>query len=87
MDIRQVGLSDLRRNVGMVTQEVQLFAASVRDNLTFFRREIDDAQILAALEELSLLEWLRSLPDGLDTQLEGGGKGLSAGEAQLLAQR
>jgi ABC-type multidrug transport system fused ATPase/permease subunit len=84
-DIRQVGLSDLRRSVGMVTQEVQLFAASVRDNLTFFRREIDDAKILAALEELGLDAWLRSLPAGLDTELEGGGKGLSAGEAQLLA--
>jgi ABC-type multidrug transport system fused ATPase/permease subunit len=69
----------------MVTQEVQLFAASVRDNLTFFRREIDDAKILAALEELGLDAWLRSLPAGLDTELEGGGKGLSAGEAQLLA--
>jgi len=84
-DIRDVGLSDLRQHVGMVTQDVQLFEASIRDNLTLFNRRIPDNQVLAALEELGLGDWHRSLPEGLDTQLESGGWGLSAGEAQLLA--
>jgi ATP-binding cassette subfamily B protein len=84
-DIRDVGLSDLRRHVGMVTQDVQLFEASIRDNLTFFNTRVPDGQVLAALEELGLGDWHRSLPDGLDTRLESGGWGLSAGEAQLLA--
>lgn len=75
----------LRRRVGMVTQDVQLFRASVRDNLTFFDSRIDDTQIHAVLEELGLTNWVEGLSDGLDTMLETGGGGLSAGEAQLLA--
>jgi ATP-binding cassette subfamily B protein len=71
--------------VAIVTQDVQLFQASVRDNLTFFDRSISDERIQAVIEELELADWYQSLPDGLDTQLEMGGQGLSAGEAQLLA--
>ena len=69
----------------MVTQDVQLFRASVRDNLTFFDRAIPDEQIMEAIHRLELEEWLTSLPDGLDTVLESGSGGLSAGQAQLLA--
>jgi ATP-binding cassette subfamily B protein len=85
VDIRQVALADLRRRVGVVTQDVQLFRATVRDNLTFFDRSISDERILQVLEELGLGRWYRSLPMGLDTELESGGSGLSAGEGQLLA--
>jgi ATP-binding cassette, subfamily B, bacterial len=76
---------DLRRRVGMVTQDVQLFRASVRDNLTFFNDEITEEQILDAIHRLELDSWLASLPNGLDTLLESGSGGLSAGQAQLLA--
>jgi ATP-binding cassette subfamily B protein len=69
----------------MVTQDVQLFGASVRDNLTFFNARFSDEQLLTVLKELGLWDWLQTLPDGLDTKLEPGGKGLSAGEAQMLA--
>jgi ATP-binding cassette subfamily B protein len=75
----------LRSRVAMVTQDVQLFQASVRDNLTFFDRCIPDDRIRAAIAELELEPWYESLPDGLDSELEAGGGGLSAGEAQLLA--
>ncbi len=84
-NVRQMYLSDLRRRVGIVTQNIQLFHATVRDNLTFFNRAITDEQIMRVIRELELAEWLQSLPDGLDTKLEAGGGGLSAGEAQLLA--
>jgi ABC-type multidrug transport system fused ATPase/permease subunit len=69
----------------MVTQNIQLFHATVRDNLTFFDASISDARILQVIDDLELGEWFRSLPDGLDTELESGGGGLSAGEQQLLA--
>jgi ABC-type multidrug transport system fused ATPase/permease subunit len=69
----------------MVTQDVQLFQASIRDNLTFFNHHITDERIVPVLQELGLWNWVRSLPDGLDTTLAAGGQGLSAGEAQLLA--
>ena len=82
-DVRNVPLDDLRGRVGLVTQDVQLFHASVRDNLTFFDPTISDARIVEVLRELELLDWMRSLPEGLDTQI--GPRSLSAGEAQLLA--
>ncbi len=69
----------------MVTQNVQLFHATVRDNLTFFDDRVSDDRIRQVIDELGLGEWLESLPKGLDTVLESGGGGLSAGEAQLLA--
>ena len=78
-------LSDIRSHVGMVTQDVQLFRASVRDNLTFFDKSIPDQRILDALEILGLDEWFSALDYGLDTRLEASGRGLSAGQAQLLA--
>jgi ABC-type multidrug transport system fused ATPase/permease subunit len=84
-DLRELQLETVRRNVAIVTQDVQLFRASIRDNLTFFDRSIPDAQILATLEELELGDWYRSLPKGLDTELDTGNRSLSAGEAQLLA--
>jgi ATP-binding cassette subfamily B protein len=78
-------LKALRERVALVTQDVQLFQATVRDNITFFNRSIPDGQILAVLHELELDEWLQALPKGLDTRLETGGRSISAGEAQLLA--
>ncbi|HEX2034617.1 MAG TPA: ABC transporter ATP-binding protein [Chloroflexota bacterium] len=89
VDLRAARHQDIRARVGLVTQEVQLFRASIRDNLTFFDRAVPDAHLQAALRALGLWEWYEALPAGLDTEvsLGGGGRaaGLSAGEAQLLA--
>ncbi|MEP7356379.1 MAG: ABC transporter ATP-binding protein [Anaerolineales bacterium] len=85
VDVREARLDALRRRIGVVTQDVQLFRATVRDNLTFFDPAVADDRILAVIDELGLGPWYRALPAGLDTQLEGGSAGLSAGQAQLLA--
>ncbi len=85
IETRAVDLTQLRHAVGMVTQDVQLFHGSVRDNVRFFDPSVSDTQINNVLRELGLDIWIKSLPAGLDTQLEPGGKGLSAGQAQLLA--
>jgi ABC-type multidrug transport system fused ATPase/permease subunit len=85
IDTRTARLHDLRTRVAMVTQEVQLFHASVRDNLTFFDNTITDERIMEVIDDLGLGDWLARLPNGLDTELAGNGGGLSAGEAQLLA--
>ena len=84
-NIRHLPLSDLRQHIGMVTQDVQLFHATVRDNLTLFDKRIPDERVRCVLRDLGLDEWLAGLPDGLDTMLEASGGGLSAGQAQLLA--
>jgi ATP-binding cassette subfamily B protein len=84
-DLRQSRQADLYGRVGMVTQDVQLFHATVRDNLTLFDTGIPDARILTVLDEVGLREWLDRLPHGLATELSGDDSNLSAGEAQLLA--
>lgn len=83
--LHQLPVQELRRRVGMVTQNIQLFHATVRENLTFFDSSIPDEAVLQALRDLGLWDWYAALPRGLDTELESGGGGLSAGEAQLLA--
>jgi ABC-type multidrug transport system fused ATPase/permease subunit len=83
--LSQATLADLRSRVGIVTQDVQLFRASVRDNLTFFDDTIGDQTILDVINDLGLEAWYNALSDGLDTRLDADGSGLSAGEAQLLA--
>lgn len=84
VDVRQLTLKTLRKRVGLVTQDVQLFRGTVRENLTFFDPGITDEKIYEALELLGLRRWVEKLPQGLDTPLHGEGGGLSAGEAQLL---
>jgi ATP-binding cassette subfamily B protein len=92
-DAGQLPLATIRSRVGAVTQNIQLFGASVRDNLTLFAGSDagpqlappDDQRIIDTLEEIGLGAWYRALPAGLDTQLEANGSGLSAGQAQLLA--
>ncbi len=85
VELRRVASDDLRRRVGVVTQDVQLFQATLRENITFFDDRIGDEAIEMALTELGLDTWVRTLPEGLNTPLGAGGRGFSAGEAQLLA--
>jgi len=80
-----VEMTNLRRRVAMVTQDVQLFRATIRENLTFFDPSVPDAHLNEVIERLELHSWLATLPDGLDTVLDSGSGGLSAGQAQLLA--
>ncbi len=85
VDVRAVRLAAVRSRVGLVSQEVHLFHASVRDNLTLFDNGVSDERISAVLDTLGLASWLRELPRGLDTPLLTEGAGLSAGQAQVLA--
>jgi ATP-binding cassette, subfamily B, bacterial len=82
VDLQSAALDEVRRRATMVTQDVQLFHASVRDNLTFFDGSIDDARVAEVLERIGLEGWLRRMGD-LGSEMRGGE--LSAGEAQLLA--
>jgi ABC-type multidrug transport system fused ATPase/permease subunit len=85
VDVRDLTLDALRSRVAVVSQDVELFRASVRDNLTLFgARPADDARLRAVLDQVGLAGWLAAQPDGLDTRLAGA-QGLSAGEGQLLA--
>ena len=85
VDTTTISLADLRARTGVVSQDVHLFAASIRDNLALFEPAVTDDQIRTALGELGLVEWVDAMPDGLDTVLGPAGSGLSAGEGQLIA--
>jgi ABC-type multidrug transport system fused ATPase/permease subunit len=85
IDVRDLSASGLRRRIGIVTQEVEVFRASVRDNLTVFGTlDGTDAEVVEAIETVGLGDWYHSLEHGLDHHLEGDTE-LSAGEGQLLA--
>ncbi|PZW29388.1 ATP-binding cassette subfamily B protein/ATP-binding cassette subfamily C protein [Thermosporothrix hazakensis] len=85
IDIRELAVTDLRKRIGMVTQDIQLFHASIRDNLTFFDESIPDHRVEEALALVGLAAWYKRQPEGLSTLLAPDNTGLSAGEAQLLA--
>lgn len=85
VDIRTLRREEVRRRIGLVTQDVQLVSGTVRENLTLFDPSIPDARVAEALRELGLADWVAALPQGLDTRLGGADTGLSGGEAQLLA--
>ena len=84
-DVRATALDDLRARVGMVTQDVQLFQATLSENLAFFDQSWGPAALQSALDAAQLTEWVKALSAGIETPLASGGQGFSAGEAQLLA--
>ncbi len=80
-----IAIADFRARAGVVSQDVHLFGASIRDNLTLFDSSINDEQVRTALTDLDLLDWVEGMPNGLDTELGPSGDGLSGGEGQLIA--
>ena len=85
VDLRDLTRAQVRSRVVLVTQEVHVLSATVRDNLTLFDPSVPDDRILDAIERLGLADWFARLPEGLDTLVRHGGAGMSAGEAQLLS--
>lgn len=83
--IDEVSLEDLRDKISYVTQNVELFQATIRDNVTLFDKRINDQRIISILDDIGLGEWLNKMPEGLDTIISSSEYGISAGEAQLLA--
>jgi ABC-type multidrug transport system fused ATPase/permease subunit len=81
--LTEISSHDLREKIAYVTQDVQLFMASVRDNITFFDPSIKDSIIIETIYDMGLKDWYENLSHGLDTQIKPGG-GMSSGEAQLL---
>ena len=84
-DVARIEEDELRRGVGVVPQEVQIFAATVRDNLTLFSGTDQDSDLVQVLDAVGLGDWLDRLPRGLDTQIGSGGHGLSTGQEQLMS--
>jgi ABC-type multidrug transport system fused ATPase/permease subunit len=84
-DVRDVTLESLRRNIGLVLQDVFLFNATVRDNIAFGVTHADDEQIIAAAKIARIHDFIMSLPDGYDTWVGERGVTLSGGQKQRVA--
>lgn len=84
-DIRDVTQQSLRRNIGFVQQNVFLFDADIRENLRYGNPDATDSQMLEALEAANLGEFIRSLPEGLSTQVGEHGTRLSGGQKQRIS--
>lgn len=83
-DTKTLSDETIRQKVSYVTQDVQLFNASVRDNLTLFDSSISDEKIMATIEQIGILDWFKKLPEGLETKISTEAPFLSTGELQLL---
>lgn len=84
-DLRSFTQRDLRRAIGLVSQDVYLFHGSVRDNLAFGHPEADEAALWRALDMAEARSFVEALPQGLDTLVGERGQKLSGGQRQRLA--
>ena len=84
-DIRDSSILDLRSLIGIVTQDSHMFHESIRDNLRYAKNNATDEEISSACEAAQIGEFIKSLPNGLDTVVGERGHRLSGGEKQRLA--
>lgn len=85
VDLREADPAEVRQQIAVVPQETVIFAASARDNLRYGFWEADDDALWAAAEAANAAEFLRRLPEGLDTFMGEGGARLSGGQRQRIA--
>ncbi|GAA1011974.1 thiol reductant ABC exporter subunit CydD [Streptomyces thermogriseus] len=85
VDARALAGDDVRRLVGLCAQDAHLFDSSVRENLLLAKKDATEAELRDALARARLLDWVDTLPDGLDTLVGEHGARLSGGQRQRLA--
>ncbi|MBR0231583.1 MAG: ABC transporter ATP-binding protein [Clostridia bacterium] len=85
ININKIKKADLRRSLGMVLQDVNLFTGTVMENIRYGRLDATDEECIAAAKLANADSFISVLPDGYQTMLEGDGSGLSQGQRQLLA--
>lgn len=85
ININKIKKADLRRSMGVVLQEVNLFTGTVMENLRYGRPDATDEECIAAAELANADTFINLLPDGYNTVLSGDGNGLSQGQRQLLS--
>lgn len=85
MDENTINFNDLRNQIGFVTQDTQLFAGTIRENLTFVNPEANEDQLMDVLRKASCIKLLERAEKGLETMIGEGGLKLSGGEKQRLS--
>ena len=85
ININKIKKADLRRSLGMVLQDTNLFTGTVMDNIRYGRLEATDEECIAAAKRAGAHDFITRLPQGYDTPLSGNGSNLSQGQRQLLS--
>ena len=85
ININKIKKSDLRRSLGIVLQDVNLFTGTVMDNIRYGKLDATDEECMAAAKLANADGFIRMLPDGYQTLLSGDGSGLSQGQRQLIS--
>ena len=85
VDIKEVSRDEIRKNVGVVTQDSHLFHDSIKNNLIYAKEDASESEIWSALESAQISDFVKSLPDKLDTIVGDRGYRLSGGEKQRIA--
>ncbi|MHA1445746.1 MAG: ABC transporter ATP-binding protein [Candidatus Heimdallarchaeaceae archaeon] len=85
INIKEIDLETLRRNIAVVPQDVYLFSGSVKDNLKFGKKDATDDEIYDVCLMLGLHDYILKLPEGYDTDVKEGGSRLSLGQRQLIS--
>ena len=84
-DIRNIKLNSLRKNIGMVQQDVYLFAGTIFDNIKYGRPDATKEEVIEAAKEANAYDFIMSLPKGFDTDIGQRGIKLSGGQKQRLS--
>lgn len=84
-DLKKVSLMTLRAYVSIVSQDVIIFSGTIRDNLQYGRKEVNEKEMIQAAKDAEIHDFIKSLPDGYDTLIGEGGMGLSGGQVQRLS--
>lgn len=85
ININKIKKNDLRHSLGVVLQEVNLFTGTVMDNIRYGKLDATDEECIAAAKLANADGFIRMLPDGYNTMLQGDGSGLSQGQRQLIS--
>ncbi len=85
ININKIKKPDLRRSLGIVLQDVNLFTGTVRENIRYGKLDATEEEVIAAAKLANADSFIRRLPEGYDTVLTGDGSGLSQGQRQLLS--
>jgi len=84
-DIRTLTMDSVRRNIGIVQQDVFLFSGTIRDNIKYGRLDASDEEVIEASKNANLHEFVMTLPDGYDTEIGERGIRLSGGQKQRVS--
>ncbi len=85
ININKIKKPDLRRSLGIVLQDTNLFTGTVKDNIRYGRLDATDEEIIEASKIANAYDFITRLPQGFDTMLEGNGENLSQGQRQLIS--